>query len=640
MSGVKSNEGSYNLTNKRNLAATPKLIATWWAVIGTVVHLYSILIAFFTPMVHMALHLMFTLSLVFILYKAKKTAPSEKTESIAWYDFLLSIAALCVTGYIVLNWQSMAGRVARPAQTDIIFAYITILLLLEGTRRVMGLVLPVIALVFTAYAFFGFLIPGVFGWRGTSITRYAAIQFMTFEGIFSTPTQVSSRMIFVFTLFGAFLHVSGAGEKLMSIAWAFAGRYTGGPGKVAVVASSLLAMVSGSATANVATSGPFTIPMMKKMGFSPRLAGAIEAVASTGGTLTPPVMGAGAFIMAEFLGVPFFTVMRAAILPAVLYYVCCFFVVHFESRRLGFIGLPQSELPNKLDSVKNGMLVIIPLVVLLGLVFSHYPIMRAALISIVSMVVVSFFTKKNRMTLKKTFKAFADGMFGMVTLALCCATAGIIVGCIALSGLGPKFASALVLVAGNAGWIALIIAMFVALILGLGLPATPAYVVGATVVAPALIRLGYDPLAVHMFVFYFACLAQITPPIALASFVGANIAGAHPIETSFTSLRLGSVSLIIPFMFIYSPTLLLYGSTGNILWDTFMAIIGVTVCAMGLAGFFMCRMSIPWRILCFLGGLLMVYPGLLTDAIGMGLIAIVLGLNFLKAKKEKTPALN
>ena len=625
---------SFNSTNKRNLHPMAGKLVFFWAVFGTLMHLYSIFIAFLAPQVHLAMHIMFALSLVFIMYKAKDGPITKEKESIAWYDFILTGLSVIVNGYIILNWQAMIGRVARPTNIDILFALILIVLILEGTRRVMGLVLPIIALLFTAYAFFGYLLPDIISYRGARLARFASIQYMTTEGIWSTPTQVSAKMIFMFTMFGAFLMVSGAGDRLMAIAMAFAGNYTGGPGKVAVVSSGLMGMVSGSASANVATTGQFTIPMMKKIGFTPRMAGAIEAVASTGGTLAPPVMGAGAFIMAEMLGVSYLDVAKAAAIPALIYYISAFAVVHFESKRLGLSGVPKSELPEKWKSVKEGYLVLIPLILLLYLVFSFYPIMKAALYATAALVVLSWFEKSTRMGPQKLLAGMADTMRGMITLALCCASAGIVVGCIALTGLGPKFAAALVTVVNSSEWVALAIAAVVTIILGMGLPATAAYVVGASVAAPALLRMGMDPLGTQMFIFYFSCLAQITPPVALASYVGAALAQTDPLKTALTSVRLGLVSLIIPFIFVKYPTLLLQGSAGEVVWDSFVATVGCVICAIGLIGYYKTEMAFYWRGLCVIAGLMLIHPSLVTDAVGVALTILVLGFNSILAKKQ------
>jgi len=624
---------SLNKSNKRHLGKIETQIIYWWSVLGVIIHLYSMLIAYYTLQVHMAIHLFFTLSLVFLVYRAKSTAPNPEKERIAFYDYIFSILSMVVTGYIIYDWQGIIDRVAKPNRMDLMFAVILILLILEGCRRVMGIVLPIIALAFTAYSFLGPVIPGVFGHRGASFVRFMSIQYMTTEGVWGSPTQVSSKMIFMFTLFGSFLLVSGAGDKLMRIAVAFAGKYAGGPGKVAVVSSGLMGMVSGSASANVATTGQFTIPMMKKMGFSSHMAGAIEAVASTGGTLAPPVMGAGAFIMAEILGISYLKIVKAAAIPALIYYICAFFVVHYESKRLGLVGMRKEELPPKIQSIRDGLLVIIPVCVLLFLVFIYYPVMKSALMSIIALLIVSWFTKNNKMTLKKILDAFSKGMIDIVTLSLCCATAGIVVGCISVTGLGIKFASALVSLSGDSLWIALVAGMLVTIILGMGLPATAAYVVGASVVAPALLKMGFDPLGTQMFVFYFSCLAQITPPIALASYVGAAIAECNPMKCAVTSMRLGVVALVIPFMFIDSPTLLMEGTAFAIMKDFTMACIGVVACAIGLAGYFKTSVNLLLRLACIAGGLLMVMPGAITDLIGFLMIAAALTVNYIQARR-------
>ena len=620
-------------SNKRNLGGMDQKIVYVWCIIGSLVTLYSLFIGKYTLLVHMALSLMFTMSLTFLAYKWKETVPSKERERIAVYDWILAVIAILPNIYMITGWKGIIDRVARPQTVDLIMAFLLIVLILEACRRVMGKVLPIIALIFTLYAFFGKYIPGAMGHRGTTPIRYLAIQFMSTEGVFSSPTQTSSRMIFIFTLFGAFLVVSGGGDKLMDIAFAFAGRFTGGPAKVAVVSSGLMGMVSGSASANVATTGQFTIPMMKKLGFSREMAGAVEAVASTGGTLAPPVMGAGAFIMAEMLGISYIEVVKAATIPAIIYYICAFFVVHFESKRLGLIGLDPSTLPSKKKAIIDGMIVIIPIATLLILVFRFYPVMRSALIATVAIIVISWFYKDLRMTPKKILDALADGMEGLITLSMCCATAGIVVGCIQLTGLGTKFASLLSSLSHGNNFLALILGMVVVIILGMGLPATAAYVVGATVVGPALLRLGFEPLPTQMFIFYYSCLAQITPPIALASYVGASIAECDPLKCAVTSMRLGLVSLIIPFMFIYNPTLLWVGDGTQILFDAVVAIIGVIFCSCGLAGFFTSKLSKIQRIMCVAGGLLLILPGAVTDICGILVAAAALAAGKFIQKK-------
>lgn len=618
---------------KRNLGGIDAKVVYIWSIFGAFLNLYSLFIAKWTLQVHMALSLMFTMSLTFLVYKKNETVPSSNHEKIAIYDWILAIIATIPNIYIVMNWKGIIDRVARPTSADMIMAALLILLILECCRRTMGNILPLIALIFTAYVFLGKYIPGSLGYRGTNLKRYLAIQFMSTEGVFSSPTQTSSKMIFIFTLFGAFLVISGGGDKLMDIAFAFAGRFTGGPAKVAVVSSGLMGMVSGSASANVATTGQFTIPMMKKLGFSSQMAGAVEAVASTGGTLAPPVMGAGAFIMAEMLGISYFDVIKAATIPAIIYYICAFFVIHFEAKRLGLIGLPQEELPSKKKSIIDGMIVIIPIAILLTLIFRFYPVMRSALIAMIAIVIISWFYKDLRMTPKKILDALSDGMVGLITLSMCCATAGIVVGCIQLTGLGAKFASVLSALSNGYSFVSLILGMIVVIILGMGLPATAAYVVGATVVGPALLKMGFDPLPAQMFIFYYSCLAQITPPIALASYVGASIAECDPLKCALTSMRLGLVALIIPFMFIYNPTLLWVGSGTAILFDLVVAIIGVIVCACGLAGFFASRLNTIQRLICVLGGLLLIIPGIATDIIGVIIAVIALASNVFFRKR-------
>lgn len=623
-----------NKTSKRNLSPKVKKIISLYAVCGVIIHLYSLFYLFLTPQLHSALHLLFTLSLVFLLYKPKGELKNDKDniEKVPFYDIILSCVSIVPTLYIFIEWESFIRRSSMPTMLDIIFGIILVILILEATRRVMGLVLPIIATIFIAYAFFGFLIPGGLGHRGTSLIRFISGQFMTLTGIFSQPIQVSSRMIFMFILFGAFLVVSGAGETLLQIANSIAGKAKGGAGKVAVVASGLLGMVSGSATSNVAVTGQFTIPMMKKTGFSSQLAGAIEAVASTGGTMAPPIMGAGAFIMAEILGIRYGEVVRAAILPAVLYYFSIFLIVHLEAEKLGLKGMSSDEIPKLLPILKKGVHVLIPLVYLLVLVFSYYPILRAALYSTLLLIVVSLIRKETRMGFKKIYEALNMGMYNITPIAMTCATAGIVIGCINLTGSGQKFSVLVMMIGENSPLLALIVTAIITIILGMGLPATAAYILAAVMTAPALMRLGFPALGSHLFVFYYACLAQITPPIALAAYVGAGIAQSDPLKTALTSVRLGIVALLVPFMFIRAPVLLLQGDPRQIVQVAITAFIGVAGMGIGLSGYFKKPVPILFRILLIIGGIFLIEPGAFTNTIGFILIFIPIILMLFERK--------
>lgn len=614
---------SVNLTNKRNLSNSIKYYASIYAVIGVVLHLYSLFYAYITPQLHSSLHILFTLSLVFIYYKPKKEDKhDDKIDKIPLYDLALSLISFSIPLYIFLDWDQFIRRSAFPNNIDIILGFTLIILLLEATRRVMGLVLPIIAIAFSSYAFFGYIIPGDLGHRGSSILRYISGQFMTLEGVFSAPLQVSSRMIFMFILFGAFLTISGAGDILLRMSNSIAGRFRGGPGKVSVVASSLMGMVSGSASANTATTGQFTIPMMIKTGFKPQLAAAIESVASTGGTLMPPIMGAGAFIMADILGVPYLEVVKAAILPSVLFYVSIYVMLHLEASKLNIGGLPDNEIPELLPILKNGFHILIPIFVLIYLVFTYYPILKSAAYSIIVLIIISQINKSTRIKLKDIYKAFDTGMYNIIPLAMCCATAGIVVGCINLTGLGPKFSSLLTIVAGDNLIIALVVSAIITIILGMGLPATAAYIVAAVIAAPALIRLGYPPLGSHMFAFYYACLAQITPPIALAAYIGASIAGSNPLKTAITAVRLGLIALVVPFMFIRSPALILQGDTLYIIQCSITALIGVIGLSIGLTGYFNKKVPIIFRLMLLFGGLFLIDTGLFSNMLGIMLIFV------------------
>ncbi|WP_245779613.1 TRAP transporter permease [Desulfoscipio geothermicus] len=536
--------------------------------------------------------------------------------------------------YILLFYQDIVMRAGAPNTPDLIFGIIMVLLILEATRRATGWVLVIIAGAFLLYNFLGPYIPGLLGHKGYSIGRVISQMYLTTEGIFGVPLGVSANYIFLFIFLTSMLERLGMGDFLLRLAMALMGRFTGGPAKTAVLASGFMGSLNGSAVANVVGTGTFTIPLMKRNGYKPHFAGAVEACASSGGQLMPPIMGAAAFIIAEFLSIPYIEVVVAAIIPAALYYLCVLFGVHFEACRLGLTGLPKSELPSARKVLKEGWYFLVPLGVLVFfLAVLQYTPIRSGFYAIISMFIVSFATRESRIS----WERFRDGAImaarNTITVALACAAAGLVIGSINLTGAGLKISSVIVAASGGTLWLALLLTALVALIMGMGLPTTAAYIVAGTMAAPALIDMGVLPLAAHLFVFYFAIISAITPPVALAAYAAAGIAKDEPMKIGITACKIGLAAFIVPFLFAGQPALIGVGDGWHIAWSTFTALIGVMALAGGCIGFVV-RKALWWeRTLLICGALLSLHPVVITDTIGLGMIVVALASNIMTGKK-------
>ncbi|WP_339231033.1 TRAP transporter permease [Oceanobacillus sp. FSL K6-2867] len=581
-----------------------------------------------------AWHIIFLLMMAFLLYPARK----RKKEVMKYpkvLDIICIILSLVSFGYFLLNYNHIALRGGFLLTQDYIFGGIGILMVFEAARRVVGN-LAILALIFLLYNFLGHMIPGVFGHGGFSFNRVIDHMFWGSQGVFGIAIGVSATFVFLFILFGAFLRISGFSQFINDLALTIAGRSPGGPAKVAVLASSLMGMINGSAIANVATTGTITIPMMKKNGYKARFAAAVEAVASTGGQFAPPIMGAAGFVMAEYLGVSYTVVMVAAIVPAFLYYLTLIFVVHFEAKRLGLKGISKENLPKILHVLKKQGHLSIPLIVLMALLFMGYTPLYAAVFSILACVVASWIRPETRMGIKKILAALEEGAKGAIGVGMACAVIGIIIGTVSLTGLGLSFGYSIMEYTNESILIAAFLVMIMSIILGMGVPGVAAYVIVSTVAAPVLIELGAEPLAAHMFVLIYACLSNVTPPVALASFVAAGIADTNQNKVSLTAMKLALAGFILPFFFIFEPDLLINMETPmESIIPTITASIGVIAFASGLQGWLITFASPLERLLLIIAGIFMIEPSLMLDLVGVGIIIICIVWQFAKDKKNK-----
>ncbi len=601
-------------SGKKKLLIRAMLIGfTLFAVaINTFIHLNA--------QVHRALFIALILFLAYLLYPARKNAP-KNTNSIPWYDLLLAVVSAASFLYMALNYRQLVSQAGAYTTFDVAVAIVAILLLMEACRRVVGLPILVVVGCFIAYAFLGNYIPGYFGHRGFDIPRIATHLYFTTEGVIGTPLAVCSTFIFLFILFGAFLERTGIGQFFIDIANSIAGKATGGPAKVAVIASALQGTITGSSVANTVSSGSFTIPMMKKMGYRPEFAAAVEAAASTGGQLMPPIMGAAAFLMSEMTGIPYSNIIIAAIIPALLYFSGIMIMVHLEAKRYGLKGLPPEEIPNFFKLLFGYWYLLIPIVVLVVMMMTGFTPARSAMVAIVLSVVVSAFRKETRMNFQTFLGALEAGARNILGVGIACAVAGMIVGIVTLTGIGLKLANGLLALSGGHILPALFFTMIASIILGMGVPTTANYVIMATITAPIVMQLGVDLLPAHMFVFYFGIVADITPPVALAAYAGSAIAHSNPLRTGVQATKLAIAAFIIPYVFALNPALLAIGAEPlDIVVATVTALGGMAGVAAGVEGYVFCKMHPLVRIVSLIGGLMLIVPGLTTDIVGLILV--------------------
>ena len=609
----------------------PSLIAksiTAFAVIMSAYHLYTGYFGAPEALLHRSIHLFFVLILVFSLFPI---SAKEWAKKFRWVDVLFILVIFVSIGYLFVNYEYVITRypLVHPlSSVDMILGILLILLLIEGARRVIGPALPITAGVFLAYVYAGPYLPGLL--RHTGFTTEVIVDqlYLTTEGIFGIPLGVSATYVILFIVFGTFLEKSGTGQLFMDFASAITGWTRGGPGKISCISSALFGTISGSAVANVMVDGWLTIPLMKRTGFTPPFACAVEATASTGGQIMPPVMGAAAFVMAEFTGIPYINICLYAMIPALLYYFALFMSIHFMAGKMGLKGIPKEELPRlkKVLAARGHMF--IPLGIIVYMMTAGYTPMYACIYSTVAVVILSFLRKETRMGFWTIIRALEESAKNTLGVAAACACAGIVIGVINLTGLGLKFTSLVLFIAGESLIPALVMTMLAGIVLGMGMPTTPAYIVQAALLIPALIKLGVMNIAAHMFVFYFSTISAITPPVAMAVYAAAGIGGAKLWPTGIWAMRIAAAGFIVPFMFVYGPSLLLIGSAFDIITSAISASFGVIALAAGMMGWFVKKVKIWERIVLLIAAFLLIKPGLYSDAIGYILLLLV----FLKQK--------
>ncbi len=622
----------------RNLQGFVSKIVTATAVIMSLFHLYMAGIGTMPSNQQRMIHLGLSMVIIFLSYSFGKKS-SQKSASVM--DFILAIASLAVNMYIFMNIDGISARAGLVSQMDIVMGAITIVLVLEAARRCVGYELSALAVIFMAYAYLGPYLPGPLMHRGYSFQRLVDHMYISAEGIYGIALGVSSTYIFLFILFGAFLGETGLSKFFTNVSMALAGDKPGGPAKVAIIASGLLGMINGSAAANVVTTGAFTIPLMKSIGYRAHFAGAVEAVASTGGQIMPPVMGAAAFIMAEFLGISYKQVCITALIPSILYYLALWANVHLEALKLGLKGVCKEQLPDARQEFKESGHLLIPIVLLIYLLFADYTPSFACFYSIIALVICSFFRKHTRMNLLSLVKSLDVGARGAVGVAIACAVVGLIVGVVSITGLGLQLANMILVLADGKLVPTLVLTMVACMILGMGMPTSAAYIVAGTVAAPAMVKLGVDPVLAHMFVLYFAVLSAITPPVALAAYAGAGIAGADPAKVGWTAVRLGLAGFIVPFMFIFSPGLAFQSDSYLLIFRNFVtATVGIICLAGALQGYLITYTHMFVRLILFASALLLIDGGWVTDVIGLGLLAVTIVWQKSRAKQSTASSAN
>jgi TRAP transporter 4TM/12TM fusion protein len=608
------------------------VIAIVFAVSMSLFHLYTGAVGSFDPWSQRVIHLTLGFVIAFLTY------PVIKGKKVGVFEIALTILSLASGLYIILNMDAIIDRAGMPGTWDIIFGALTILLVLEMTRRVIGLALVIVSVLFLLYSYFGPYLPEAIAHRGYDIERITAHMYTTLEGIYGVPIGVSATFVILFVIFGAFLEATKTGDFFINIANSIAGRARGGPAKVAVISSAFFGTISGSAVANVVGTGTYTIPLMKRTGYAPHFAASVEAVASSGGQLMPPVMGAAAFVISEMTGESYLKICLAAVIPSLLYYMGLFSAVHVEARRISLRGLRDDEVPPFWGTLKSqGYLAISALVLIYFLAVQLTSPSFAAFWAIIASIVLSSIKKGTRLNLKGLIVALEMGAKGALSVVAACAAAGIVVGVVTLTGLGLKFSGAIIALAHGNIYLTLFFTMISSLILGMGLPTTAAYIICAILAVPALTNLGINVLGAHLFVFYFAIISAITPPVALAAYAGAGIAKSDPMKTGWTACRIGLAAFIVPYMFVFNPALLMQGNIFQIIWVSLTALLGTIFLACSTIGWLFAPLSKWERPLLFITALLLIEPRVITDIIAL-VIFIPVFFNQLRLAKYSRAA--
>lgn len=639
--------------DRESVTRTPRNTSVAWFITAIAIA-YSLFHLFITfnplpELIQRSAHVGIGLILVFLLYPARQKSARDQ---VAWIDWILAAASLSTFLYLWYEYQAiMTTRGGIPNTLDIVFSILAVVLVIEAARRVMGWMLPILGLIFLTYPFISHYdwLPDRLLTRPYSISDIFGQMYLKTEGLYSSAIGASVTFIFLFILFGAFLAKSGMGKLFNDLAMALAGHKQGGPAKVAVISSGFMGSINGTAVANVVGTGAFTIPLMKKIGYHKNFAGAVEASASVGGQILPPVMGASAFIMAETTGVSYGTIALAATLPALLYYLGVMAQVHFRAGRDNLKGVPKADLPRVKEVLKERGHLLIPIVALVFFLFQSIPVSYAAVYTIALTIVVAAFRKSTRMGPKEIIEALADGAKQSLSVMAACAVVGIIIGVVSLTSFGSVMTSSIMSIGAGSLFLTLFFTMIASMILGMGLPSIPAYIITATMAAPALANFDIPTLVAHMFVFYFGLFANITPPVALAAFAGAGIAGGDPMRTGFQALKLSLAGFIVPFLFVYNPAMLMIDTTDVAVnarefafpaWTTIVSItvtsvIGILALSAAVEGYFKTEMNWFWRTFMGTGALCMIIPETVTDMIGILMVVIAVIVNVLAAKNKQ-----
>ncbi|WP_191083604.1 TRAP transporter permease [Roseococcus microcysteis] len=644
----------------RDLSGLAAPIVSAALVALSVFHYWTAGFGIMTEHWHKAIHLAAVLALVFIMFPGGRIfSIGPKWGGVPLLDWVLATAIIIATIYLPVIFDELTFRIGMPNDMDMLMGTIMVVLTLEAVRRSMGITLPIIVCVFIAYALWGNLLSGVLAHPGSDWAGFVNHVYLTQEGIFGIPAKVVATYVFHFVLFGVIATRMGLGQFFIDIATIIAGRYAGGPAKVAVLASAMFGSISGSSIANTVTTGSLTIPAMKRVGYKPHFAGAVEAAASAGGQITPPIMGAAAFIMIEFLEITLTTLLLAAAIPAAMHFWGVFVQVHFEAKRLGLRGLEQSELPKLWPTIRDGWPTVIPLVLLVYVILAGYTPYLAAFVGITACVVVGFLNPRNRLTLKDLWIALDTGARYALAVGAAAAAVGMVVGVVTLTGAGFRVGFIVTQAAASAAafftpvldlmpagfvslqgltlFMTLVFIAIICVLMGAGIPTTALYIILAAIAAPSIVQLGVPPIAAHLFVLYFGILADLTPPVCVSAYAAAGIAGANPFRTGLTAFRLGIAKATVPFVFAYAPVMLIV--TDGFTWDAFLLVtltcaMGVLFIGIGLTGYAFTHMGLVSQLFLILGALLMIAPNGPLAIVGAALAAPVLLVNFLKSRRE------
>ena len=606
------------------------------AVSFAVFHLYTALFGALQTIIQRSIHVGGGI-VIFLLLTIQRRNGEKKFLSIV--DFLLAIATTLVVTYLIVNFDNIMNPMFEPSRLDIALGVIMVGIVFYATQRLIGWSIPLLSIFGVFYALYGPYFPGVWKHSGVSLNYIIEVLFLSDRGLWGLVTGISATIIAMFMIFGAVLFTTGGGKAFMDLATCITGNSYGGAGKLAAVASGLFGMISGSAAANVATTGAFTIPLMKRLGYAPEFAGGVESSASSGGQIMPPIMGAAAFIMAEILGISYSKLALAAIIPSTLFYFGVILAIHFEARRMNYRGIPRDEIPpfREVIHYKNSLAVFVPIGVLIGFFFAGYTPVTCAIRALGAAVILylGIAPKEFKHRVKVLIDGLAEASKDMLSVIALIACAQVLLAMIGLTGVGVKFTNIILSIGGSQILVAGVCAMLGTMLLGMGLPTVAAYLVASSVMAPALVKLGVVPIAAHFFIFYYSIFAGITPPVCGTVFIGATIAGANWLKTAWVAMRISLGAYIVPFMFLVSPALLLEGTTSEILHCAITATVGVFAMSAGGMGFLFTKTGIAERLILFIGGLLLVEPGISTDAIGGSLFAAALGIQIYRWNRER-----